>query len=82
MATTGQMIIILAGQTMPMNRIGDISTLVNDAEKVYSKQKQFNLNDICNSKITNDSSTQFFITDEEKDPVQKSNDLSNFFDTL
>lgn len=82
MATTGQMIIILAGQTMPMNRIGDISTAVNDAEKVYSKQKQFNLNDICNSKIVNDSSTQFFIAEEEKDPVQKSSDLSNFFDTL
>lgn len=78
---TGQMVIILSGQTTPYNRIAKMSEIVTEYTEKANKQKKFNLGDLVSSDVK-DEIPDFLKATQKKDIDEKKDLLANFFNNL
>ena len=78
---TGQMVIILSGQTTPYNRIAKMNEIVTEYAEKANKQKKFNLNDLRSTDVTEEI-PEFLRGSGKTDAEEKKNQLANFFNNL
>ena len=78
---TGQMVIILSGQTAPYNRIAKMNEIVAEYAEKANKQKQFNLKDLLNPDVKEEI-PDFLKGAKKKDSDEKKDQLANFFNSL
>jgi len=78
---TGQMIIILSGQTTPYTRIAKMNEIVAEYTERANKQKKFNLTELRSSDVK-DEIPDFLKGNDRSDEEEKTNKLANFFDNL
>ena len=76
---TGQMVIILSGQTIPYNRISKMNEIVSEYNEKANKQKKFDLDTLCSAEMQ-ESIPGFLkgsVSQEEK-----AQQLDDFFNSL
>jgi hypothetical protein len=78
---TGQMVIILSGQTTPYNRIARMNEIVAEYTERANKQKKFNLTELRSSDVK-DEIPDFLKGSERKDVEEKNSQLADFFNNL
>ena len=78
---TGQMVIILSGQSIPYNRMSRMKEIVAQYNEKRSKEKQFNLQDLHTADM--DEEIPEFLNLSTKKPVDdKTKQLDDFFNSL
>ena len=75
---TGQMVIILSGQTTPYNRISKMNEIVAEYTERANRQKSFNLDTLCNAELKEEI-PGFLKTKNSED---HNKDLDDFFNNL
>ena len=80
-SATGQMVIILSGQTTPYNRIAKMNEIVAEYAERANKQKKFNLSELRSSDVK-DEIPDFLKGSERKDEEEKHSQLADFFNNL
>ena len=78
---TGQMVIILSGQTTPYTRIAKMSDIVAEYNERANKQKKFNLGDLRSTDLK-DEIPDFLKGSAKADSDEKKNQLADFFNNL
>ena len=78
---SGQMIIILSGQTTPVTRISKMADIVKSSKELRDKQKKFNLREMIADSSTK-SNIPDFLKDSNPDTEAREAQLKNFFDNL
>ena len=78
---TGQMVIILSGQTTPYTRISKMSEIVAEYNEKANKQKKLNLGDLLSDNLK-DEIPDFLKGNTKQDVDEKKNQLANFFNNL
>lgn len=78
----GQMIIILSGQTSPINRISHMIDIVKSAKEVHDKQKKFNLKDMLGGSETKSEIPSFLKDQEKMDADEKRSKINDFFKSI
>ena len=78
---TGQMLIILSGQTTPYTRISKMSEIVAEYNEKANKQKKLNLGDLLSANLK-DEIPDFLKGNTKKDVDEKKNQLADFFNSL
>lgn len=78
---TGQMVIILSGQTTPYNRLAKMSEIVTEYKEKANKQKKFNLDNLVSEELT-DTIPDFLKNNNKVEEDEKNDTLKNFFNNL
>lgn len=78
---TGQMVIILSGQTTPYTRIAKMSDIVTEYNERANKQKKFNLGNLVSADLK-DEIPDFIKGGANQDSDEKKNQLADFFNKL
>lgn len=80
---TGQMIIILSGQTQPINRINQMQDIVNEIKENAKRQKSFDLSELTKDSITGSREIPKFIAGiGNKEEVDADSAAADFFKNL
>ena len=79
--TTGQMVIILSGQTTPYNRISRMSDIVTEHAEKLNKMKKLDLGNLVNSDLKEEI-PDFLKGTTRQDADEKKSQLASFFDSL
>ena len=81
MSATGQMILMLSGQTMPYTRVSLMTEKAHESEEIYNKQKHFDIGSLIGD-LDIDNNVQYFVDKSTKEDSTTQSDLSDFFDNL
>ena len=81
MSATGQMILMLSGQTMPYTRVSLMTEKAHESEEIYNKQKRFDIGSLIGD-LDIDNNVQYFVDKSTKEDSTTQSDLSDFFDNL
>ena len=80
-SATGQMVIILSGQTTPYNRNAKMNKIVAEYTERANKQKKFNLTELRSSDVK-DEIPDFLKGNDKTDKDAKTSQLEDFFNNL
>ena len=78
---TGQMVIILSGQTTPYNRIAKMNEIVTEYAEKANKQKKLNLGDLLSADVKEEI-PEFLKGSTKTDEDEKKDQLASFFKNL
>ena len=78
-SATGQMVIILSGQTTPYNRISKMNEIVAEYTERANKQKNFNLDTLCSNELKEEIPAFLKCQNSEEN---RNKQLDDFFDSL